>query len=309
MALIYFIKHKILRKVDDILLKGIKFNLLVPYPAGNKGHGMIQESFIHYNKNVLHYVKAGNGKHPLLVFHGFGQDHTLYVPLLKSLSKKYTLYIVDLFFHGKSEWNEDEQPLKKSTWNNILQVLFQEQHITSFSILAYSLGGKFALATIEAYHQQIKEVFLLAPDGIKTSFWYSLATYPRIFRNFFKSMILHHERFLMIAHKLNQFNLADKGLIRFADFQMNSEAKRKRVYYSWVVFRHLTFDLKKIAGLINQHHIELTLVVGKYDKVIRAENMHRLLKHVHHYRLEILESGHTGLIHESLGFLNTALLW
>ena len=264
---------------------------------------MIQESFIHYRRNIVHYVKAGNGNHPLLVFHGFGQDHTLYVPLLKSLSAKYTLYIIDLFFHGKSEWNEGEAPLEKSTWNNILQVLFQEQHIHLFSILAYSLGGKFALATIEGFPTQIKDVFLLAPDGIKTSFWYSLATYPRVFRSFFKSMILRHGRFLTIANALNQYNLADKGLLRFADYQMNSEAKRKRVYYSWVVFRHLKFDLKRIGDLINKNNIHLTMIVGKYDKVIRPENMQRLLRHVKKHKLEILESGHTGLIGESLHLL------
>jgi pimeloyl-ACP methyl ester carboxylesterase len=261
---------------------------------------MIQESFIHHHKNVLHYVKAGNGKEALLVFHGFGQDHTLYVPLLRSLSKKYTLYIVDLFFHGKSQWNEGERPLQKSTWTNILQVLLQEQHITSFSIMAYSLGGKFALAAIEAFPRMINRVFLLAPDGIKTSFWYSLATYPKMLRTVFKSMIFRHDRFLLVASKLNQFNLVDKGLIRFADYQMNSEAKRKRVYYSWVVFRYLKFDLKKIGTLINENNIKLTMVVGKYDKVIRPENMNRLLKHVRDYRLEVLESGHTGLIQESL---------
>lgn len=264
---------------------------------------MIQESYIHYQKNLLHYVKAGNGKTPLLVFHGFGQDHTLYVHLLKSLYKKYTLYIIDLFFHGKSEWNEGEEPLKKSVWSNFLKVLFQEQHITTFSILAYSLGGKFALATLEAYPQQVREAFLLAPDGIKTSSWYRLATYPGIFRNLFKSMISRHRRFLVIARTLNQFNLADKGLIRFADFQMNTEAKRKQVYYSWVVFRNLESDLKKIARIINENNIRLTVVTGKYDKVIRTENMNRLLKHVHHYRLEIAESGHTGLIEKGLPFI------
>jgi pimeloyl-ACP methyl ester carboxylesterase len=264
---------------------------------------MIQENFIHYRKNLLHYVKAGNGKQPLLVFHGFGQDHTLYVPLLKSLSPRYTLYIIDLFFHGKSEWNEGERPLQKATWKNILEVLLQDQQITTFSVLAYSLGGKFALATLEAFPARTKEVYLLAPDGIKTSFWYSLATYPKFFRSLFKSMILRHGRFLWIANKLNESSLVDKGLIRFADYQMNTEAKRKRVYYSWVVFRHLSFNLKEIAGLINKNKIKLTMIVGKYDKVIRPENMHRLLKHVKDYRLEVLESGHTGLMRESLYLL------
>lgn len=264
---------------------------------------MIQESFVHFRRNLLHYVKAGNGKEPLLVFHGFGQDHTLYVPLLKSLSPRYTLYIIDLFFHGKSEWNEGERPLEKTTWASIVDVLLQDQRIDRFSILAYSLGGKFALATVEAFPTRIQEIFLLAPDGIKTSFWYSMATYPKIFRSIFKSMIFRHERFLWIAGKLNQSNLVDKGLIRFADYQMNSEAKRKRVYYSWVVFRRMSFDLKKVARLVNDNNIRLTMIVGKYDKVIRPENMSRLLKHVRNYKLEVLESGHTGLIHESLWFL------
>ena len=264
---------------------------------------MIQENFIHYKKHLLHYVKTGNGKDPLLVFHGFGQDHTLYVPLLRSLSKKYTLYIIDLFFHGKSEWNEGERPLEKETWNNIIGVLLGEEQITTFSIMAYSLGGKFALTTLEGYAQRMKEIFLIAPDGISTSFWYSLATWPIVLRKFFRSMIFQHKRFVMIAQNLNRLKLVDKGLIRFADYQMNSQAKRERVYYSWVVFRHLTFDLKKIGRVINDNDIRLTLIAGKYDKVIRAEKMDRLLKHVRHHRLEILESGHTGLITAGLHLL------
>ena len=216
---------------------------------------------------------------------------------------QYTLYIIDLFFHGKSEWNEGERPLEKEVWNDAMRVLFREQNISSFSILAYSLGGKFALTVLEGFPSQIRDFFLVAPDGIKTSFWYSLATYPPVLRRFFRSMILRHDRFLALAGKLSEYNVADKGLLRFADYQMNSEAKRRRVYYSWVVFRKLTFDLRRIGHLINTHHIRLTLVVGKYDKVIRPENMQRLLRHVEDYRLEVLESGHTGLIQESLPLL------
>jgi hypothetical protein len=45
------------------------------------------------------------------------------------------------------------------------------------------------------------------------------------------------------------------------------------------------------------------VIAGEYDKVIRPGNMHRLLKHVRDYKLEILESGHTGLMGESLHLL------
>lgn len=263
---------------------------------------MARENFIHYRNNTLHYVKAGNGKQPLLVFHGFGQDHTLYVPLLKSLSPRFTLYIIDLFFHGKSAWKDGERPLEKRDWKNFMNTLLQEQGISSFSILAYSLGGKFALTTLEAFPTQVEHLYLVAPDGIKTSFWYSMATYPKFFRSIFRSMVFRHERFLWLAEKLNQSKLVDKGLIRFADYQMNTEAKRERVYYSWVVFRRLTFDLKEVARIINDNHVGVTMIVGKYDKVIKPENMNLLLRHVKDYRLEVLEAGHTGLMYESLRF-------
>jgi hypothetical protein len=84
---------------------------------------------------------------------------------------------------------------------------------------------------------------------------------------------------------------------------MGTTEKRKRVYYSWVVFRHMTFNLRKLGSLINENEIALTVIAGEYDKVIRPSNMHRLLKHVRDYKLEILESGHTGLMGESLHLL------
>ncbi len=264
---------------------------------------MIQESFIHYRANLLHYVKAGNGKHPLLVIHGFGQDHTLYMPLVKSLSPIYTLYIIDLFFHGKSEWNERERPVQKSDWNNFLGTLLLEQNIDTFSIMAYSLGGKFAFATLEGFPERIKKLFLLAPDGIRTSPWYRLATYPTVSRRIFKSMIKRHNRFLWIARRLSESKLLDKGVIRFADRQMNSEEGRRRVYASWVMFRHLSSDMKHIGELINMNGIQLTVIVGKHDKVVRPAYMNRLLKHVRDYKLEMLESGHTGLVREALPLL------
>jgi pimeloyl-ACP methyl ester carboxylesterase len=172
-------------------------------------------------------------------------------------------------------------------------------NIHEFSLFGYSMGAKFALATLESFPEKIRQLTLVAPDGIKTSRWYSLATYPTMLRTFFKSMIHHHSRFLGIARMLGKLRLMDRGLIKFAELQMNTEEKRKRVYYSWVVFRHLTFDLVSIAKLINDHSIALTVIVGKYDKVIRPENMNRLLRHIPRHRFVVLDVGHNNLISDS----------
>lgn len=263
---------------------------------------MIRDKFVHHNNNSLHYAKAGTGDKHLLVFHGFGQDLTVFEFLTLSLAPRYTFYIFDLYFHGDSKWSHGEKTLEKEEWKETIQLFLTQNQIENFSLAGFSMGGKFALATLESFPEKIKEVFLIAPDGIKTSFWYNIATYPMIFRKFFRSMIDRPQRFLSIARFMNKTGLVDKGLIRFAEYQMNSEEKRSRVYYSWVVFRHLNFDLSSIAEMINERKIKLTLIVGKYDKVISLENMSSFLKKVEHPQLKILESGHTGLINQCLPF-------
>lgn len=261
---------------------------------------------LRYKNSSLHYVCVGSGTKTLLIFHGFGQDHKVFESLSDSLSGTYTTYLFDLYFHGDSEWGYGESPLEKDHWKATVEQFLSENNVKQFCIAGFSLGGKFALATLEAFPSQTQEVFLLAPDGIKTSFWYSLATYPVIFRSMFKSMIRHHNRFMAIIRVLNFLGIMDKGLLRFAQHQMNTEQKRRRVYYSWVVYRRLVFDLSYIAKLINANKIPLTIITGKYDKVIRSENMSGLLNLLNEPRAVIMDTGHNGLIEAAIPYLKGA---
>jgi pimeloyl-ACP methyl ester carboxylesterase len=264
-------------------------------------------SSIIYEQSHLSFQKTGYGNKVLLLFHGFGQHKQIFDALSTELESCYTLYSFDLFFHGTSSWNHGEQALEKETWRAILQQFLRENKIEKFDLLGFSLGGKFVLATLELFPEKIDRIFLLAPDGIKTNIWYSLATYPLLLRQFFKSMILRPNRLNQIATFLQYFHLADKGLIRFAQSQMDTQSKRERVYYSWVVFRHLNFDSQQMAQLINSHSIKLTLITGRYDKIITPENMNRLLHFVKDYQLEILETGHNGVIPESIPIITKSL--
>jgi pimeloyl-ACP methyl ester carboxylesterase len=257
---------------------------------------MTSSHYVHYQKSRLHYIKAGTGKERLLFFHGFGQDHSVYIPIIQALSSHFTLFIFDLYFHGKSVWGYDERPLEKEHWTNTLQQFLTENLIEKFSVTGFSLGGKFALASAEAFPDRCQQILLIAPDGIKTNFWYSLATYPFAFRKLFKSFIENHERFLSILKFVDKHNLIDKGLIRFADYQMNAQQKRERVYYSWIVFRHLAFKNHRLAKIINDHHIKTTIVVGRYDNVIRPADISSFAKKIKGIQFDIVEAGHTGLL-------------
>ncbi len=209
---------------------------------------LIQENFIEYQGSRLHYAKAGLGPTPLLIFHGFGQDHQVFEHWVQTLEKDYRLYVFDLYFHGQSTW-PIRQPLEKNEWRKIMTQFLEQEKITFFEAAGFSLGGKFALATVESFPEKVKKIILLAPDGIKTSFWYSLATYPIAMRNLFKSMVIKPGRFFALVKFLRPIGLVNKGILRFAESQMDTEEKRRRVYYSWVYFRHLRFDIPQMATI------------------------------------------------------------
>jgi pimeloyl-ACP methyl ester carboxylesterase len=251
---------------------------------------------------TLNYHLYKGGPKYLLAFHGFGQNSKAYLPLVEQLSNEYTILSFDLFFHGNSHWNINEF-LSKNKWASIINDVLIKHEINNFSMAGFSLGGKFALATIESFPNRIDEVFLMAPDGIETSTWYSLATYPFLFRQYFRSMIVKPRRFFRIVNTLKSFQLMDKGILKFAASQMNTIKKRRRVYYSWLIFMELNFDLNQMAKLINENNIKITMLLGEFDKIITEKGMIKLLQHLDKYDLHILPCGHNHLIEYAAKFL------
>ncbi len=248
-----------------------------------------------FEKSCLHYTRGGNGSRVLLAFHGFGQTQAHFDPLVRQLSESFVIYSFDLFYHGQSFWNHKEQPLTKHYWKKLLENFLIQQKIETFALAGFSMGGKFVLATLEGFADRISDIILMAPDGIKTSFWYSLATYPAWTRRIFRGIVVHPRRFQQLARWMRHLRLVDKGVVRFAQSQMNTREKRHRVYYSWMVFKDFSFDIAQVAALINRYSIPTVVFLGKYDRIITARNLQRLLKHIPH-RLVILEVGHSRLI-------------
>jgi pimeloyl-ACP methyl ester carboxylesterase len=259
-------------------------------------------SIINYKNSQLYYSKSGEGETILLLFHGFGQHLGVFNDWTPHLGTQFTLYQFDLFFHGQSVWNEKEA-LEKKEWEQIIELFLAKEKIDHFSLAGFSLGGKFAMATAECFPEKVKQLFLLAPDGIKTSAWYSLATYPLATRSLFKSMIEKPERFFRLIKIARTLNLVDKGIVRFVENQMNTRKKREQVYLTWVFFRHIKVELGTFAQLINKQSIPVTMIVGKYDKVIVAENMKLLLDKLDKKELFVLEAGHNDLIRNSVGIM------
>lgn len=239
----------------------------------------------------------------MLAFHGFGQTQAYFSSLAATVAREYTVYSFDLFYHGHSQWADSQRPITKEFWHELMAAFLAEERIEGFSLAGFSLGGKFVLATFEAFPERTHDILFIAPDGIRTNFWYSLATYPAWARNYFKRVVDKPDSLLKFFELLNRFQVVDAGLVRFASYHMQIRHQRERVYHTWMMSRHLQFKMAKIASLINKHDVKVKMFIGRFDKIMTQRNMQHLLKHLRDYDLQVLETGHSMLIDKVARYL------
>jgi pimeloyl-ACP methyl ester carboxylesterase len=252
------------------------------------------------NSNSLYFSKSGRGKKAILLFHGFGQDNSVFQKLTSGLDEYCTCYSFDLFFHGKSLYNGSDKPFEKNHLKEFLQALILENPIAEFSVIGYSIGSRFAQACVELFPNRIKEIILLAPDSISVNNWYKLATYTAVGRMIFKWIIFHPSVIYFFSDLAYKLRLIDAGLFRFVQSQINNSPNRERIYYTWVVFRKLKFNLKDLIDIVTKNNIAMMILTGSRDNVIPASKLTSLQKFSKQIILKNLNASHQTLISESI---------
>lgn len=247
---------------------------------------------------TLHYQKIGSGKKVLLAFHGFGQDYSAFSLFEESLGKEYTIFSFDIFFHGESEWPEDELPVSISEWEQMLTEVLQREQISTFTLMGYSLGGKIALATAALLPQQTESLILIAPDGVKLHPWYRIATGTRLMRSVFHFLSHRPAQLLVLIGLIARFRLISKKLAKFAASQVGDPDNGRRIYFSWVGFRRFTYKRAELISMLNEHSIHVTLVAGKYDTVIPSKHLKSFASQCQYHNWVLIKTGHKSLLRE-----------
>lgn len=256
----------------------------------------IMEDFVEYHKFKISYKIFGKGKKVMFYFHGFASSPDEIEVLLPCLEKDYKIFAFYLPLHGKSGYTGKRNyryPLFKHHLAGAIEELIRQKRIKKFSLMGYSLGGRFGLCIIEKFGAFIENCYLLAPDGIKSNFWYRLISNTYNGRAFYKFLISKPGflNFLLasalILKIVNQFEL------KFINEQIDSLEKRQLVYKSWIQFRKLKPDLQRVLLNIRKNHIQLHVFVGKYDYIILPENISQWMKRLPKYcQLTIVSGGH-----------------
>lgn len=263
----------------------------------------MRKNLLHYKNSVIGFYRYGEGPESMICFHGYGESASHFEFLAKYVGSQYTIYAIDLPFHGSTEWKEGLN-FEVSELSEIVKVILNgDQHDAGtaephFTLMGFSLGGRMALCLYQAHPEWIKRLILLAPDGLKVNFWYWLSTQTRLGNKFFAFTLNNPHWFMGFLKLLNRMKLINASIFKFVIYYIGSKEVRRSLYERWTGLRKIKPDLHKIKSLIRERNTPVNLVYGKHDRIILSSVGERFKKDIPlQCTLDVIHSGHQ-VLHE-----------
>ena len=229
----------------------------------------MEKGFLPYKNSLIEYRKSTKKDKLLILFHGFGDKAALFEPIFPALEKEFEVWALSFPYHGETQW--EEGLFSKDDIESIIRIILKLSGKDKFSLLGYSMGGKVALNMLVRFPYQLVQLFLLAPDGIKTHRLYDIHNLPIVLIWLFKSLMKRPNLFFKIASMAHQSRLLSKFLFDFTKNHFNTEEQRIRFFMVADSIRTFKPDLEKVKSIINSENIKVTLFLGKRDEVILPE--------------------------------------
>ena len=217
-------------------------------------------------------------------------------PFGERLAKTHTIYSIDLPYHGQDRQVERPADITKTYWQSLVGGFLTQQGIDRFSVVGFSMGGRFALVTAELFAPHLDELILLAPDGITEDPWFRLATNTAPGRGLLRFFLNNTRVFTRLGHGLVRLGLLNAGLMRFVEATMQTPEQRQQIGRSWVGYRSLTVDLPALVAQLRANNARVWLFLGQFDAVLPLAHTRPLLRVLPETNEVILPCGHTSLI-------------
>lgn len=252
----------------------------------------------------LEYIQFGDGEEHLICFHGFGGKATDFQIFWPALEKRFRITSINLLGHQNSRYPANRISSNQITapeFKDLFQQFLHKLNIDTFSLMGYSLGGKIALLLVQFFPNQVRNIYLLAPDGIKPNFWYDVATKTALGNNLYPIIISHPSYILKPLRFITKLGLVPKSLAKFVQHNLAKKSRRELVYKSWMIHKNLSPTTSIIKKSIIQSNVHVFLFYGLYDKVIPYKQGNRFAKAIFQSQnVFILKTGHNLLQQETL---------
>jgi pimeloyl-ACP methyl ester carboxylesterase len=253
------------------------------------------DDFLSYKSSRIHYCCWGSGTKLLFAFHGYGESAATFGFLGEALGGEYTLVAIDLPFHGQTEWKEGLSFQPKELYGFLQEIAATfPGKAGDWGLIGYSMGGRIALQLFEDHPEVFDRLVLLAPDGLVVNLWYRLATGTLLGNAIFRWSMRRPGWLFLLLRVNNALRLVNPSVYKFAMHYIDDEPARQSLYTRWMTMRAFRPRLGVIAEDIRKRQVPVSLVYGKYDRIIRWERGEKFRKRGigDTTRLILLDTGH-----------------
>lgn len=120
---------------------------------------------------TYHVTVAGENNLPTIVLlHGFTGSGETWIDIRENLKEEFRIITIDLIGHGLTEAPVTHHRYSMEEQLQDLENIFEQLHLSSFTLLGYSMGGRIALAYTIHYPKRVQALILESSSpGLKTT--------------------------------------------------------------------------------------------------------------------------------------------
>ena len=245
-----------------------------------------------WKSSTLFYHKWGKGTKLMVAFHGYGQDGLAFKAITSEIEDHYTIVAIDLPYQGKTRWREP-QALSGTELKELIQAFLAHfGHREKVSIMAYSIGGNYALGLAWQYPELIEELILIAADGLKFKPYFWFLTRTRLGRWLFGGFVNGPHLVFFFLWVMKVLHLYPKRVVSFFRNSISTRNQRAALMMRWISVSRILPKLDLVTEAINKHQIPVRLLFGRRDKVIPYTNALAFSKRIKDVKIEIPDQGH-----------------
>ena len=255
--------------------------------------------FIDRAGNCIDYQIFGNGHRYIFCFPGFSESSEVFSFLSEHIVN-YRVVAVNLYFIAKSKKTFPNLPLHPIEWQQTFNEFLSHLRVDRFSVLAFSLGGRFAAVTLQQFHQKMDHLIMVAPDAIQLRLTYQFATFPFGPKQLFKLLMQYPMPFFGLIRLLSYLRMINSFTTKFALKHMGNSEIRSTLYNSWIGFKPLRVNQKQLVDLLKSTSCLSFFIFGEKDKVIDPNRHKHFINQLSNTEVKILPFGHNKLVNNSI---------
>lgn len=250
----------------------------------------------------IHYLKAGTGKTPLVLIHGFGDTSHMWIPLFDEFGKDFTIIAPDM--RGLGDSSRPANGYDKKTMAVDIHELVKSLGYKQINLVGHDIGLMVAYSYAAQFPSEVEKLALLeAPIPGIGDVWEKIYTTPALWHfhfvnspialdlvkgrerlfleHFWQSLSPHPETFLEADRVIYAKSYAQEGAMRaafemFKNFNTQDAEDNRKLAGNKLPMPVLTIEGDKAMG--GALEIQAKLVATNVTSITFADTGHWLME-------------------------------